>query len=187
MTPSASHIARHVLRRPPALLTSCTLAVAMLALAFVTLLVWRPAVHRLADVEARRIALVSELKELKQRQDMAELYRTRRAEAEALQKKLQLARSEPEFIAEVEKLSAETRAEVLQFSSRPAPTDKAAAETTVFEFSLKGDYASVKAFLAGLRGFPEFVIVERVVLERMEPGIRARIVMKRRQARRSKA
>ncbi|MDO9384536.1 MAG: type 4a pilus biogenesis protein PilO [Hyphomicrobiaceae bacterium] len=173
----------HVTRQPLVLAGLAMLALSSLALGVVVIAVWHPAAALLTETEARNTALLAELKELKHRQDMADLYRTRTAQAEALEKKLQLARSEPEFIAEVEKLSAATRADLLQFSSRAAPKDKAATETTIFEFSLKGDYASVKAFLAGVRELPEFVTIERVVLERAEPVLRARIIVKRRQAR----
>ncbi len=175
-------VASHAVRQPLVLAGLAALGGATLTLAAVVLTIWLPAVTAADTATTIHALRVAELKDLRRRQEMTELYRTRTAEAEASEKKLQLARSEPQFVAEIEKAAVATRAELLQFSSRSAPKDKTTTETTVFEFSLKGDYAAIKAFLAGLRDLPEFVTIERVVLERMEPGIRARILLKRRQA-----
>lgn len=176
---------RRVLTTPAVLASAGCLGLATAVLVGVAWQTWKPVVQHHAETEARAIALAQDLKELKIRQDMAALYRTRVSEVETLEKKLRLARSEPEFVAEIEKLTTASGTEMLQFSSRAAPKDKAAADTTVFEFYLKGDYAGLKAFIAGARDLPEFVTVERIVLERIEPAVRARVIMKRRTARKA--
>lgn len=184
ITGSYPKLAR-VVGHPAVVAGVAVLIVSFMALAITTLALWWPARAHHAEAEARALALTAELKELKFRQDMAVLYRTRVAQVEILEKKLQLARSEPEFVAEIEKLAATSNAELLQFSSRAVPKDKASADTTIFEFFLKGDYAGLKSFISGVRDLPEFVTIERVVLERIEPSVRLRILMKRRTARRA--
>lgn len=176
---------RRIVRHPAVLAGLAALLLSVAALATISLALWWPAAARHDAAVAHAAALMADVKELKLRREMAALYRARTAQAEVLEKKLQLARSEPEFVAEIEKLAATSNTTLLQFSSRAAPKDKASAETTVFEFFLKGDYAGLKAFIAGARDLPEFVTVERVVLERIDPSVRARILMKRRTARKA--
>lgn len=174
-----------VVTHPFVFASLAALLVSLIALALTTLVAWWPARAQHAEAERHAITLMAELKDLKVRQDMAVLYRSRLAQVEILEKKLQLARSEPDFVAEIEKLAATSQAELLQFSSRSAPKDKVSADTTIFEFFLKGDYAALKTFIAGVRDLPEFVTIERVVLERIEPSVRLRVLMKRRTARRA--
>jgi hypothetical protein len=169
----------HVMRRTFVLASLGVLAVSAGVLAGVAAMAWLPAQSRQAEAQARTAQLLTELKELKLRQDMAALYLSRAGEVDTLEKKLKLARSEPEFVAEIEKLATASPAQLLQFSSRAAPKGKPGTDSTVFEFFLKGDYAGLKAFIAGLSGLPEFLTVERVVFERVEPAVRARVLIKR--------
>lgn len=180
----------HTARQPIVVAGTSTLLAALLALLATGAVWWHPAFRRHNTLERHNAVLMAELKELKLRQEMAELYQKRSGEVSALEEKLALARSEPEFVAAIEKLAAGVNTELLQFSSRPTPKsaktkDTVNTDTTVFEFFISGDYAGLKMFLAGLRDLPEFVAVERVVFERIDPAIRARILLKRRTARKA--
>lgn len=178
-----SLIVTHILRQPFVLLSLGVLTISLVVVAAVAMTAWLPAQNRHAESEGRTTRLLTELTELKLRQDMAALYRSRADEVETLEKKLKLARSEPEFVAEIEKLAAASAADLLQFSSRAVPREKSGTESTVFEFFLKGDYAGLKAFIAGVSDLPEFLTVERVVFERVDPSVRARVLIKRHTAR----
>lgn len=176
---------RRVLRDPLVLFGNAALLSALVALATCATFLWLPAQHRHSVADARSGALIAELRELRVRREMVELYRARNDEVETLEGKLHLARSEPDFVAEVEKLATASAAELLQFSSRTSAREKSSTETTLFEFFLKGDYGALKLFIAGVRELPELVTVERVVLERIEPSVSARVLLKRHTARRT--
>ncbi len=170
---------QHIVRHPLIIAGLVALGLALGGLAAVAGLVWQPARVEAAAAEAGLEKAAMDLRELKYRVRLAEDYASRLTEVEALEAKLSQAKSEPEFVRDIEALVTRTGATITQFSSR-GTEQSAGGKPAEFEFFLNGSYASLRRFILELPNLNEFVAIERVSLERNGPSVRAFLVLQRR-------
>ncbi len=176
-----SHAAlRQVVLHPLAVLALTWLAAAVMILAAAAGLLWEPARVKADATEARLDKEAAALRALKYRARLAEDYATRTKQVEALEAKLHLTKSEPEFVRDIESLVTRCGASISQFSSRGSEQGTG-GKATSFEFFLTGSYASLRMFFSSLPELNEFVAIERVSLERNGAGVQAYLVLRRRQ------
>ncbi len=171
---------QHILRHPLVIASFLALSVSVVILGAAAGLVWEPARVDAAEAEAGLDNASAKLRELKYRARLASDFVTRQTQVETLESKLHQAKSEPEFVRDIETLVARTGAAVSQFSSHSAERS-GGVNTTYFEFFLNGSYESLRQFVSELPNLNDFVAIERISLERNGKTIRAYIVMKRRQ------
>lgn len=171
---------RHLLTHPSCLAAIVLAAFSAAVLAVVVLVAWWPALAHEAEVAQALNQHMAHLSALRERAQLAEHYATRQRAVDALEAKLAPKRGTPELVRDIEEIAARSHAELLQFASRTPPKDKSGIDTTIIEFTLKGSYRSFREFLAALGELPELLIVERVVLERVETDVRTRVVLLKR-------
>ncbi len=169
----------HIVRHPAAVATLLALSFALAILALATVLVWRPARDASADADDRLDRVRAQLRELKARDQLLQSFGVRSIQADTLEGKLKVAKTEPAFVRDIEALATRSGVTVEQVSS-PSEEKSAAVSASLFEIILRGGYGSVRRFIAGLTELEEFVTVERVSLEHDQEGVRANLVMKRR-------
>ncbi len=170
---------QHVARHPLVIAGLMALGLGAAGLAAVAGLVWHPARVEAAAAEAGLDNAALDLRELKYRARLAQDYTSRLDEVTALEAKLSLTKSEPDFVRDIEALAASTGATITQFSTR-STEQSAGVKSADFEFFLSGSYASLRRFIVELPSLNEFVAVERVSLERNGPSVRAFLVLRRR-------
>ena len=170
----------HVVRHPLVIAALCTLVIALAALAAAAAFVWEPASAEAAAAEAELEKQSAALREIKYRARLAQDFEVREKQVKLLETKLREAKSEPEFVRDIEALVSKAGASLTQFSSHSAERN-GAISTTYFEFFLSGPYASLRQIVSELPELNEFVSIERVSLERNGPAVRAYLVLRRRQ------
>jgi hypothetical protein len=170
---------QHMARHPLVIAGNAALALAAAGLAAIALLVWYPARVEAEAAETGLEKAALELRELRYRARLARDYASRLAEVQVLEAKLSLAKPEPEFVRDIEALAAQTAVSIAQFSSRSTEQERGARSAS-FEFFFNGAYANLRQFMVLLPSLNEFIVIERVSLERNGPAVRAFLVLQRR-------
>jgi Tfp pilus assembly protein PilO len=172
--------AQHALRHPAVIASGLSLMLTTALLAAAAALIWEPSRSDNQRAGAEFEAVSAQLRDLKQRMRLAKDYAARSEQVDLLEGKLRQSKTEPEFVRDIEAIVSKSGAKVTQFSSHKAERN-GAMNTTVFEFFLTGSYGNMRQFVSELPNLNEFVAIERISLERTDQGVRAYLVLKRRQ------
>lgn len=170
---------RQILGRRGCVLAMLSAIAAMAALLAVTVNAWQPAVLRHRQTGEMRRRLISEIASLQEQGQITLQFEERRKQAGAMETKLSSEMSDPDFIRAIESLTSKSGVSLVQFSSQPAREEKGGMRLDLFESSLRGNYAAIRGFIAGIHRLPVFVTIERIVFEKSDDDLRVRVVLKR--------
>jgi len=169
----------HVIRHPAVLASLLMLVLTLMILGTVSELAWRPAREEAEAADVRLEQVTADLRGMRSKVRLAQSYVSRLPQVETLEGKLRQSKSEPAFVRDVEALAGQSGVLIEQVSSS-GEEKSAGVNTALFELILKGRYANLRQFIAGIPDLNEFVAIERVLIERDGEAVRAFLVMKRR-------